>query len=271
MDDALISDLLAEIKSRNTYPPQSFRQAFFTSLARPNNTVLTAWKISEHVGQYCLGLLNEILKEFTDALLMNPAAFGLNSNTELEEAVFRNVESEFTSARGRLAQEFQTANNAKRQIEAIIALDEGHEKVVEGLRRRIRLHTTKTSPTQSLSLQITNSQNINIVLGSVNTSIQNLIAKGGAEKDAARLIQDLVDTIQNLEAKHDKEKRELLQLAEGLAKEIEKEPGSRNPSVMQAILDRIKIVSTTVSTAVALHKLITEVLPQLARLLGIGE
>lgn len=271
MDDGLISDLLTEIKSRNGYPPQSFAQAFLTSPTRSKTLALTMRNVPEHAGRYCLGLLNEILKEFTEMLLMNPTVFGLSTDTELRDVVFRSVEAEFISARGRLAQEFQTTNEGKAKIEAMSALDEGHGTVVEDLRRKIRLRATKTSSAQNLSIQITDSQNINVVLGSVNTSIQNLIDKGGAEKTAARLIQDLVDTIKDLEEKHEKEKRTLLKLAEGLAKEIEKEPETRNPSVMQAILDRIKTVGSTVSTAVALHKFITEVFPQLARLLGIDE
>ena len=251
-------------------PPQSFEQAFYTSSVRPKNTVLTMGKVSEHAGRYCLDLLGVILKEFTDELLMNPAGFGLNSSTELEKVVFKNIESEFTSARGRLAREFQATSQDMETMQAMIALDEGRKEVVESLGRKIRLHPTKTSPAPSPSIEIISSQNVNVILGSVDTSIQNLITKGGAEKDVARLIQDLVNAINNLEAKHETVKQELLKLADGLAKEIEKKPEGRNSSVIQAILDRIKTVGSTVSTAATLHKFITETLPQLARLLGIG-
>lgn len=271
MNDSLISDLLMEIKSKSGYPPQRFAEAFFQSPAESRTIGLTGQDVPEHSGRYCLSLLNDVLQEFVETLLSRQAAFELNSITELEEAVSRNVESEFTSARGRLAQEFQTANEGKGKFEAMSALDNGHGKVVEGLRRKIRLHPRENSSREFASIQVIGSQNVNIVQSSVGTSIQNLIAKGGAEKDSARLIQDLVTIVEGLEARHEKEKRDLLRLAEGLAKEIEKELESRNPSVMQAILAQIKAVGSAVSTATALHKFITEMLPQLAHLLGIGE
>jgi hypothetical protein len=270
MDDSLISDLLMETKSRKAYPPQKFGEAFLTSPARSKAIGLTMQAVPEHAGQYCLGLLNEVLEEFVEALLHNPAAFGLNSKSELEGAVLKNVESEFTSARGRLVQEFQMMNEGRAKFEAMSTLDEGHGKVIDNLCRKIRLHATKNFPVQAPSIQVTGSQNVNIVLGSVNTSIQNLIAKGGPEKEAAKLIDELVNIVKELDAKHEKEKADLLNLAQGLAKEIEKEAEHRNPSVMSAVLDRIRTVGSAISTATALHKFITELLPQLAHLLGIG-
>lgn len=270
MNNSLISDLLMEVKSHRGYPPESFAQAFFQSPAKSRTVGLHMQNVPEHSGRYCLSLLNDVLQEFVETLLTNQAAYGLNSIAELNEVVIKNVESEFTAARGRLAQEFQGANEGGGKLEAMSALDEGHGEVVEGLLRKIRLHATRTSPERLPLIQVTGSQNV-IVLNSVGTSIQNLNAKGGVEKDAARLIQDLVDKVQEIELKHDKEKGDLLRLVEGLAKEIEKKPEGRNPSVMQAILDRIKAVGSAVSTAAALQKLMTEILPQLARLLGLAE
>lgn len=261
--------LLHATKDELGFPPSNFYEGLLRSSQKPRN--IARGDVPGFTGHYCLYLVKEVLIKFADRVLKNSTKLGLTSEIEIQGAVNNAVQEIFLEARGLLAKEFTGQWEGGKQI-AIRALDDGRGELTQELHRKIKIRHLDLGDAPMTSVRISGSNNVNnIVLGSIGTSIQNLIAKGGPEEqEAARLINELVNLVKELDAKHQKEQTDLLNLAKGLASEIEKEAEERNPSVMWAVLERIKTTGSTISSGTALHKFITETLPQLAHLLGIG-
>ncbi|OQW34055.1 MAG: hypothetical protein A4E19_18760 [Nitrospira sp. SG-bin1] len=260
--------LLHATKDELRYPPSNFYEALLESPQRPRN--ITRGDVPEITGRHCLYLVREVLSKFVDRILKNSRKLGLTSEIEIQGVVNNAIQEMFLEARGLLAREFSGQWEQDKQV-VMLALDNGRGELEQQLHRKIKVRHLDLEEAPMASIRISGSHNVNnIVLGSVGTSIQNLIARGGPEQEAARLIDELVLAVKELDEKHQKKQTDLLNLVNGLIKEIEKEAEERNPSVMEAILDRIKSVGSAMSTATALHKFIAETLPQLARLLGIG-
>lgn len=268
MDDLSLKHLLHAIKDEAGFPPSNFYDALLRSPQKPRN--IARGDVPGFTGCYCLHLVKEVLSKFAEQVLKNGMRLGLTSEIEIQGVVNDAVQEIFLEARGLLAKEFTGQWEDDKQ-KAMSALDEGRGELAQQLHRKIKLRHLDLEDAPMASVRISGSHNVNnIVLGSVGTSIQNLIAKGGPEQEAARFIDQLVNIVKELDARHQKEQTDLLNLVKGLTSEIEKKAEERNPSVIWAVLERIKTVGSAISTATALHKFIAETLPQLARLLGIG-
>jgi hypothetical protein len=262
MNEQLFKDLLDSIKNRYSYPPAKPVDAFFASPSRPRS--LSQGDIPSFTGRYCAIQIESIMTELTDHLLNNLGSLGLTSDEEIQATLNRALQSLFTEARGVLSKQL-----GDRKEQAMTALDVTFDTISDEIQRKVRLRHLDLGGQRMPQINITDSQNINVVIGSLNTSIRQIIERGGPEEKAGQILQDFLQLVSKLETGV-KEQSDLLNLTRGLLREIQLPKEERNQSTMRAILERVQLVGSTISGAAEIAQFVKENIPLLLGLLGLG-
>lgn len=265
MNNSLLKDVLNLIKKEHNFPPLKPLDEFLNSSPKPRN--LTQISIPPRTAQYCAQLIKSIFQEYTDKVFCNLRLLELQSDADVHEALNSALKVLFTEASEALEKQF-TGGSMDRVKLALPVLDQELQGMQEELQLRIRTrHLQKGDRMPSITIQ--DSKNINLVVSSLNTSINQIIQHGGPDAEAGRLLQEFVEMVGEIKD-HAKEQKELLDLARGLLKELQEPKEERNETTMKVFLEKIKAVGSTVTGAADILQFVTDKIPRLLSLLNLG-
>lgn len=266
MNETLLKDLLSLLKTNYNYPPGSPLDAFLADPSRPRN--ISQLDVAPMTGLYCLKQIESILDEYTGHVFKNLSGLDLNSDDEILSAINKALDVLSIEARGALAKQFSGRWTDRKEM-AMQALDEHLPKIKDKLQLKIKTRHLDLGEPRMPHISIKDSKNVSVVVSSLNTSISQIIQRGGSDEEAGRIIQEFVEMVDNLKDRA-KEQQDLLQLTRGLLKELQLPKEERNESTIRAILERVKTVGSTVTGAVDIIQFVNEKLPYLLSLLGLG-
>lgn len=266
MQTDLLKDLLESVKSAHRFPPANFYEAYLESPGRRRN--ITRSDVPELTGSFCLSCITEVLETFADLVLQNLERIGLQSDVAICDVIVKAEQEIFTESRALLKREFPTDDWL---LPALSSLDAGQRDVVDRLMRKIKLRKLNMGfNSAATSIRVTESQNVNVVIGSLETTVHQMISRGGTDEEIARLLQDFIQIVEKLESRYKDEQLALLGLIKGLMKEIETPPKERNLFTIGAVLEQIRQIGATISGANELTQFLTVKLPELLRFIGLG-
>jgi hypothetical protein len=264
VDKPLLKHLLELLKKKYNFPPVKPMEAFFNSTPKPRN--LTQLNIPVGTAEYCVRQIKSILDEYTNTVFRNLVGLGLQTDNEIDEAFRDALEVLSTETRDALVKQFD-GGSADRVNPALSALDKNISELNDELQLRIKLRHLNLGDHMPYT-NIQDSNNISVVVSSLNTSINQIIQHGGPDAEAGRILQEFVGLLGGIKDQA-KEQQELLALTRGLLKELQEPTEERNQSTMRAVLERIKAVGLTVKGAADILQFVNERLPQLLLLLGL--
>jgi hypothetical protein len=264
VDKTLLRYLLDLLKKKYNFPPVKPMEAFLNSTPKPRN--LTQLAIPAGTAQYCVREIKSILDEYTNTVFRNLVELGLHTDIEIDEALSDALEVLSTETRDTLVKQFN-GGSADRVSPVLSVLDKSISELNDELQLRIKLRHLNLGDHMPY-INIQDSNNISVVVSSLNTSINQIIQHGGQDAEAGRILQEFVGLLGGIKDQA-KEQQELLALTRGLLKELQEPKEERNQSTMRAILEKIKAVGLTVKGAVDVLQFVNDKLPQLLILLGL--
>ncbi|MCS6289767.1 MAG: hypothetical protein H8K10_12425 [Nitrospira sp.] len=266
MQTELLKDLIESVKTAHRFPPANFFEAYLESPGRQRN--ITRSDVPHITGSFCLSCITEILESFSDLVIQNLKNIGLQDDVAICDVLMKAEQELFTEARALLKREFP---NDDWLLPALSSLDAGQKDVVDRLMRKIKLRKLNMGFNSSAtSVRVTESQNVNVVIGSLETTVHQMISKGGTDEEIARLLQDFIQIVEKLESRYKDEQMALLGLTKGIVKEIESSPKERNLYTLGAVFEQIRNIGATIGGAGELTHFLTVKLPELLRLIGLG-
>jgi len=263
--DEILATVLQEIRRRCGFPPQ--RQVQETKEKLNVRGLLHSGITSQSIATAYTDCIQKIVDEFLETLFKNSAKLNLNSDQHFLDPANEALMSLFSEATGRISQDIPWGKDF--QALAIRALEDKRSSFIDQITARVKLRDLDMNRGEAMSsINISRSQNVNVTVGSVNTSIQQVIQRGGQEEQAGRILEKLVETIARLGEDRRAEQSELYDLIKGLTQQIKLPKEERSVSTVRAIFDRIIDIA---KVSIELTQFLNQNLPQLLALLNIRQ
>ncbi len=259
-----ILDILSTSKYQHKFPPREKVHQLKSDLAA-RGILLSGTAIKLITETYC-SRAESVLNEFTEHVLRNRSALGLNSQDTILEAIGEAFTNVIVESRGCAISEFPTEEFKKLVLDHF---NKTSAPILEHLQRKARQKDLDLGGKTS-SIQITGSQIGNLVLGSVNQSelratVAEIIKEGGTGAELGKALQSMVEVVGKITADRKAEQAELFDLLKGLLQQVKLPKQDRSRSTIKVIWDRVLEISQ-VSSDVA--QVAQTILPMISALLG---